>query len=338
MGLVFQILGVVFLLIILCVVIAALVIRAKLKSLARTIEEMTRSIAPTPPLIHLTPLAGASWSDAKQARELIDGLAECGFEKAGNFEVDEVEGLGLEAWVNPAKAITAVVYDHPKAGLWIDLYTHYEDGTRITYANTGAGAGVDHAPGHDVQRFPGLATRAMYEKLVAERPEKPAKAVSALTFATVFEKAYNDEMAWRNSRGGPTEQEIRKIAALSGETYDEDVIQATRAFAEQQALEQLDKDLRARFLAETNLSAAEWEGLRDRVVVIHDRMRQETLELAVEEWLGDQAMPRLGDGRGGGVRKGFEDFNESLTPHRRFKKLGVVSKPVGADVYEAPEE
>jgi len=309
-------------------------VRNAFKGLKGTLEGL-QNLVPTPARIHLIPLATPSWQDKAKVEELTAPLSGLGFTLAGSYQVEE-GGFELQAWVDTAKAITAVVYEHVVAGIWLDLFTHYEDGTRITYVNTAQGSGVDHAPGHTVERFPGLGTEELYQRFVADRPEKPRRTITAETFVPVFEKAYADEMDWRNSRGGPTEQEVRAVAALSGKPYSEEILAMTRQAMEQNALDQLDAALRERFLEESRIPAGEWEKLSDRVVIVHDRLTHEMLESTLEEWTDGEEFPAT-DGEAGSLRSHFAAFNEGRPQRQRFRKLGEVKQPIEADIYCAPE-
>jgi hypothetical protein len=344
MAIVLQVLGAIFLVLILFLAVAVLTIRAKLRNLARNLEGMTASLASsvTPARIHLRPMAAPSWEDEAAVAAQTRPLPEFGFSKAGAFQVEEIPGLSLQAWVNPRSAVTAVVYEHPTAGVWTDMVTRYQDGTRATFANTQRGEGVDHAPGHTVERFPGLGSRELYERFLADRPDRPTVTPSAETFAEAFEKAYADEMDWRNSRGGATEEEIRRIASLSGETYDEEIIQATRRMAEARAMGQLDESIRERFLAETPLSASEWEGVRNFIVIVHDRMSQDAFTNAMRQCLvedddwDDDAIPQVDGSPERSPRRLFEAWNAGRAERKRCRKVGSVQEPVAADVYVAP--
>jgi hypothetical protein len=338
MSIVLQILGAIFLLLIIFLVVVVLFVRSKLKNLARTLEGMTKTLAAsgTPARIHLTEMAIPDWENEEAVEAITRELPGLGFERVWTYQVQEIPGLALQAWINPGSATTAIVYEHPVAEVWLDFVTRYQDGTRVTFANTSAGEGVDHAPGHDVQRHPGLEPRELYEKFLAHRPaDKPMEPVSAVTFAAVFQKAYADEMDWRNSRGGATPEEIRAIADLSGGGYSEEILAATSRMAEQRASAQLEESLRERFLTESGISAAEWERVRDRVLVVHDRMDREFLEAAIEGLSpsGDGAGPLLG----GTPRQAFAALNAGLPAEKRFTRLGGVREPVEADVYAAPE-
>jgi hypothetical protein len=345
MTIVLQVLGVMFLLLILFVVFVVLVIRAKLRGFARNLEGFASSMtaAQTPARIHLRPMAAPSWEDAEAIESQAAPLPDLGFTKAGDYQVEEIPGLSLEAWVNPDKAVTAVVYEHPVAGVWTDMVTRYEDGSRATFANTAQGGGVDHAPGHTVERFAGIGSKELYHRHLAQRPDRPVVVPTAEGFLERFETAYADEMDWRNSRGGTTEAEIREIARLAGQTYDENVIAATRQMAQARAMVQLDEAIRERFLKETTLPASEWEGLRDRVFAVHDRMTQEAFEEAVNFHLefggeeDEEGVPQIDGSSEGSPRRLFARLNAEKPEAKRCRKLGEVTQPVAADVYAAPE-
>ncbi len=336
MGLLLQILGVAFLLMIAFVVVIALTIRSKLKGFVKVFEGFS-TVLGTPSRITLVPLAAPSWENPEANAAVEETLKSLGFVKAGNYQVEEMKGLELEGWQIPSQSINAVIYERPDQGNWIDFYTHFEDGTRITYTNSSIGAGLDPAPGHEMGRFPGMEVRELFEKFVAGRPNKPAKTISRESFASVLEVVYAKEMEWRNSRGGATLEEIRAIGASTGEVYDDDAIEATHELAERQAMEELDETIRERFLEETKLSAIEWERVRDRVIVIHDSMNPDAFEEAVGARLDDDELERLDFESDALPRVAFSDFNKTLAEARRFKRLGTVASPVGADIYAVPE-
>ena len=337
MSLLLQVFGVIFLLILLFGVVAILTIRAKLRGFLKTLEGLSKTMAGAPSRITLIPLAASSWANPAETIPLVESLKSLGFEKVGNFQIREVDGMEMEAWMNSAKSVTSVIYEHPKVGVWLDFWTHFQDGTRMTFANTHVSEGIEHAPGHDYRLFPGMDARELFEKFLAARPDKPAKPVSAETFVSVFEQVYAEEQDWRNLRGGASVEEIRAIGMRNGETYDEDVIQATHEFAERHALEELDETIRERFLEQTKMSAVEWERVRDRVIVIHDKMNPEVFEDVVGPWLDDEEFPDASAIESVAPRQFFDKINESLPANRRFIRLGTVSSPVEADVYAVPE-
>src|SRR5262249_67199 len=104
------------------------------------------------------------------------------------------------------------------------------------------------------------------------------------------------------------------------------------------ALGDLEESLRENFLKGNTVSAAEWEKIRNRLLIIHDRLppdwiSEELLELDGE---GEYVDPGVFDS-GPSRRGAFADYNNALPGHRRFRKLGEVPAPISADVYCAPE-
>ena len=338
MQLFLQILGAIFLLLILTVVVAFLTIRSKIRKFVKTLEAMSKSIIVNPSRIHLTPLVEASWDAPETMQALIDGLNGLGFEKAGDFEVDELHGLRMEGWVNPTASATCVFFEDPEGETWIDLFTKYPDGSRFTITSNPESEGMAQPPGHLVKCVPSLSTRELYAQFLLERPDKPSSPVSAASFVEAYERDYAEEMDWRNSQGGPTEDEIRHVAAIAGAPYDDSVIKAAHDLTEREALDELAETLREHFLEESKISAVEWERVRDLVVLVHDRMTPEIFEEAVGPWLEQDELPEVNDQPGSRPREVFARLNEQLPAHDQFKRLGTVSTPIEADVYTAPQD
>lgn len=342
MAIFLQILGALFLTMILGIIVLFLVIRAKARRFFKTLGDLAEqaqnaTATAAPARIHLVPMAVNDWDDPEAVSAQTEPLASLGFEKVGDFEVEPVDGLRLEAWVQPREIVAVVVYEHPKAGVWIDYVTRFEDGSSITYANSTMGSAVDHAPGHTVERFPGMDPTELYRKFLADRPQGPAKAYTASNFVEMFEKAYADEMDWRNARGGPTEREMRAIAALSGGSYSDEQIESAREALQTQALEQLAQTLREKFLVKSGMPAAEWERIRDRVVVVHDKLTDEMVGDILYEHGDEEDAEQFDFDSDGPARERFKAYNALLPAQRQYRLLGTLDEPIEANVYCAPE-
>ncbi|MFO0909255.1 MAG: hypothetical protein U0794_13045 [Isosphaeraceae bacterium] len=337
MALLLQIFGAAFLLLILFLVVGLLVLRWKLRSFARELKHSLESFAEaaaasqTPSRLHLQRLATSAWMDEEEAGELSEQLRDLGFEHVGFYQTEEVAGLSLESWVQREARAWAVVYEHPQAGVWLDLVSQYDDGRRITFANTLQGEGVDQSPGHEVIRIANLDARELYARFIDERPVGPLTELHAEDFQRQFEKVYADEMDWRNSRGGATAEEIRRIAEL-GRVLRRGTLQAIEDQTREHAFQELDKAILERFLKESN-SASEWEDARDSAFVVHDGLDTASLIARVEDYLDTTGL----DDHDGGSRARFARFNAAKPSEERCRKLGSVEAPVAADIYAAPE-
>jgi hypothetical protein len=151
----------------------------------------------------------------------------------------------------------------------------------------------------------------------------------------VYEQSHADEMDWRNSRGGPSEDELRGAmeASGSGEPSGE-MVRTLRRVIERRALEDLDEVLRANFL-EQSVSPETEPAQKDRLLVVHDRLTSELLRIFVGRWLGEKSRT-LPDGEEEfSPRHAFARFNEQLPATERFRKLGELKAPIQADVYLA---
>jgi hypothetical protein len=149
-------------------------------------------------------------------------------------------------------------------------------------------------------------------------------------------------MDWRNSRGGPTEEEIRRELAATGTAATDEQVAEVRRLQLEQAISNLQLVLGERFLAETTLSAARWEEVEDRLTYIFDLLPGATLaEYAFnvagsdEEEPDDFSLPP--DLAGLPSREAFARLNERLPAKRRFEKIAEMTEPVPTDVYVAPE-
>jgi hypothetical protein len=231
-----------------------------------------------------------------------------------------------------------VVYEHPQAGVWMDLVSRYQDGTSVTYSNTAQGSGMDQRPGHSITREQGASPEAMFERLLRERPQRPLAPHTAESFQAVFEKAYADEMDWRNSRGGPTEEEVRAVLRQSGEEPTEEQIAQTREVLAAQALAGLQEALEERFREETTMSVSQWEEVEDLLVYIHDRLTPEMVLETFNEWVDEESEAAMVPPAAASPREAFAILNTSLPEGRRFRKVGELSRPVAADVYAGSEE
>jgi hypothetical protein len=341
-----QVLGLIFLAAILLVLggllVLGLKVRRALRSLKETAGQFAAAFQPQPATIHLDGPKAIAWKKGAEVNALAGPLASLGYHDAGQFAVEEIDGLNLWAFVNPSESAYAVVYEHPTGLVWMDFVTRYQDGTKLTVTNTDQGAELDKQPGDRKVYAAGATTAELHRRHRAERSDRPKEPVSAAAFREVFERAYADEMAWRNSRGGPTEREIRAIAERSGMTVSDEEIEATREAMAWQAIVGLDEALRERFTDSANLPPREWERVRDRLVFIHDRLTPEMLADRIGECQAgdpedDSSVSEDDFSEDLPAREAFLRYNARLPSSRRFVKIGELDEPIATDVYRAAD-
>ncbi len=340
MAIILQILGVLFLLVVITLVGGFLLLRARFRKVMGSLAEMGEQMeyAETPARLNLVKQDSLDWKDGEKVDDLVTVLKGSGFTDAGLYSPEEMSFLKIHALAHELESAYAVVYEHPLAGVWFDVYCRYLDGCTTTYSTAPQGGEMD-APSNRTRVYDKDAPAGDFvRRFFSERRQDGLEAAPAAGFKAKFEKAYANEMDWRNARGGATVDEIRRSLTLSGEPFTEEQVLEIRETKLAQAMSDLDEGLRERFQRETTMSIPEWEEKNDRLVFIHDSLPLETAcgrfyEYAQPETDFDDLPSHF---RGLTSRAAFHGLNEEQPPDRRFEKVGELAEPVATDVYVAP--
>lgn len=335
---VLQVLGVLFLVLVVLLIVAYILIRIFVWRLGRRLKQvLSEGHVSAPPRITLVPEDEPAWENERAARRFLAPLSGLGFHEAGLWGAEEMPGLHLAAFVHPAENIYAAVYEHRAVGVVLDMVTRYVDGTGITFTTAERVAHLDEWPGHPKVCVPNADSTALFRRAIEERPDGEMLPAVASEFREVFERAYADEMDWRLSRGGATEEEIRRIALASGEDYSDEEYASALRLQQHEAIANLNYALRERFAEETTLSVAEWERVSGALVFIHDDLRPDVLRDILEAWFCEDAdeyvwreeLP---------PRQRFANVVAQIPQERRPERLGEVAEPAAADVYTPNRE
>jgi hypothetical protein len=362
MGLFLQILGAIFLLIIAYVAFRVLLLVGKAILIIRGVKKMVAEVgaSASPATIRLVPVSGASWDDADDgAAALAAPLAGLGYEEVGFFDLDIMGGVRLQAWAHPDLGLYSVIYKSPRAGVWCDVVTKYEDGTSLTYSNSAHGGKLKQRPGRENVFFKGLGTELLHQKMLAERPDRPTRRLTPADFAPDFERAYAEEMAWRGSPEGFDPEAVGPGAALAGmigRKFSPDQMQQVHEAMVRRMYEAVVQDLRRKYRESAALSDDVWARIEPRLVFVWDTMDAESLRAVLAEWDGLHELDRLDDFLGdehqvgdeddeasGHIRRSFALLNADVPADRRLVKVGEVAMDLSenwsqmADVYERPD-
>src|SRR4051794_9858037 len=159
-----------------------------------------QAIDKQPAEIHLTPQPEHAWTDGAAVQALAAPLPGLGFAEAGTYRVDELDGVFVRFLVHAEERVAACIYEHPKAGTWIDFFAHYRDESTFT-ASTAADHGMDKRPGATGFHAPGTAPEALYERMLRERPREPMIDMTTANVVERFAWAWAKSMTWRKKRG-----------------------------------------------------------------------------------------------------------------------------------------
>jgi len=327
-----QIAGIIFVLLIVLITIFIFWIRARIK---KFVQELGDSQSPA--RIHLVRRDTPEFAHPRDAEESIEQAEKAGFSRIGSFVIPEMPGICLAAFVNRDNNLYAIIYDHPRVGVFSDIVAYYAEEGSLTASSMPLGGSLDQRPGHVKVFLKGGSITELMNLLEKNLDGRELRRLTLESFKEDFEQAYADEMDWRASRGGPTEDEVRRSA---GGKYDDGVIEATKETLSAQAAEQLTIACQEHFLKESAMSALEWEKIRDRAVIIHDRLTHVSALAFLDDTREDDSdLPLLTDDEKASmtVRNAFGRANNRLAEEKRLEKIGEVEKPVGADIYVLPE-
>lgn len=308
-----QIVGALCLGSLLLIIVAYYLIKWKLRKLGRAIAS---AFAP-PPRITLTP--DRPWRDPA-----ADAFEREGFTPAGSFKINEMPDLRLAAFVKPDEAMMAVVYDKPGTGVWVDAVVQYHNGAGVTVTSAPEGHQLDSMPGKRKFFAPGAAPSDLLARLRAERLAERPLPCAAKDFVERFQRAYAEEMDWRNSRGFATDEEVKRVADempdAPGEEVRAPLLALARPVFDAFGAAGIERSCAEAFLAAGVVAADDWARLRDVAVIVHDRMDVKTAlghfdESQAPEPTAREAFARLAEERGG------------------WRRLGSIDEPVGADLY-----
>jgi hypothetical protein len=190
-------------------VFALLFVRTALRAGLKDIGQ--QAMDKQPDTIHLSPLAAPAWRNPAEVERMCGPLLARGFKDIGIFTIPEMPGLQLQFLTRLSDSVYAVVYDHPKAGVWLNLVSRFQDGGSVTFS-TNKDRGVETRPGKLIVYAPGASPEVLLQRILAERSNKPLVNVAADGVLKMFEEAYAEDIAWRKKRG-PSATEVAKVMA-----------------------------------------------------------------------------------------------------------------------------
>jgi hypothetical protein len=167
-----------------------------------------------------SPLDHPEWSDPERIKSFINAFQKNGFDLAGHYKIQEIPSLIISGLVKPSERLAGVVYDHPAAGIWVDVFVQYEDGGSLTASNAPTGDELDHMPQQIKLYSKECNVGELIEKVKKERRETGRIAITKEEFAPHFKEQYRKEMKWRMERGGPTPLEVTRAAVSTGQSLD----------------------------------------------------------------------------------------------------------------------
>lgn len=181
-----------------------------------------------------------------------------GFQAGSLYESPEFPGMRIWPFFSD-QGYLAVLYLHPLAGEWVDLYLNYRDGGSLTFSNAPVPQTLE-GPEDQVKKV--IKEASVPELLAAiekERdPERTWTPIDASNFVAVFEAAYGRERKWFNQRGGLSFTEFKKLAGERGAQVSEDKLRQVYRQIKQAEILQWESECLQAFQQETEMKVHEF--------------------------------------------------------------------------------
>ena len=159
---------------------------------------------------HLSRMKAHEWANVAEADAITGALSRLGFVDAGAYVAGALPSLRLQFFLSQEESCYAVLHEHPKNGIWVNLVYRYADGSSAIFTST-RDRGLSHDPRHRLQHFPGAHPIELLEAARRTRPQLPLKSLRVAQIAAEFEAAWREQLEWR--RLNPmTAREVLSVA------------------------------------------------------------------------------------------------------------------------------
>lgn len=278
--------------------------------------------------------------------DLVESLVAAGFAEVGRFDVPEMQGMKLWAGVLAGDGVCAAVYDHTKLPPFFDVVRVYQDWSSDTVSSTRMHDPANLVPGNICHADPELNPMTAMDALQALPSRGELMAIDAANFVSVFTELYARSMDHVLSRQTIDAEQMRRtgqrMAELTGEPMpelDEEQMQHALEMQRGSTLAALETAILDTFLQSGQISAHEWEKVRDDLRIVHERYRaNEVIDTALAGTDWDSEDPRFADLRdvAAPVFELFDAVQARLDGSQRLRLLGEVRRPVQARLYQLP--
>ena len=275
------VLGALALLALVAAVVAFFVIRSKLRKLRNVFADAFGEDLPAEITLVPRPVP----EEDEELMERVGALGKLGFLQVGGFDVAEMDPVIVVGMVHPEERVLAAVFRHPEAGVWTDLELVYETAGSLTVTNAPHGSEMDRRPAHHKIYEPSLDEQDLLDLLRRKAASRSRRSVKPGEFKDTFEADYAADMGWRMERGGPTWEEIERVADNMNGEFTAKEIASARASLAAQAAPELDKKVREALAA--TMTGIEWERAIRRGVIIRADLTLEDLEDPIYQALED---------------------------------------------------
>lgn len=290
----------------------------------------------TPPVV-LEPTEHPSLAQPEAVAELTRQAASLGATSCGNYDAPAVS-TRLCAYSLKTPPAYVVVYDHDQVDPWTDVVVRLDSDRSFTASTVPEIArGAPRPPDDEILYFaPGTAT-AVLVRAAAERAEGDVtQPATPEAFKAYFEEAAQKSTEYIQTQA-VSQEWLSSIAKDAGVELAGDEAAQINFERESEQVIQTENDCLKSLAESGEYTAAQWNDMRDRLVVVWDDMPSDYVSGVFYSHVDipdefDEAVEALEHGRGR-ARERVAQLNAEIPEGKRLILVGTVSSPVEADIY-----
>ncbi len=289
------------------------------------------------PTIVLEPTERPSFAQPEAVAELVEQVVGLGATTCGNYDAPTVD-IRMCAFRLETPPVYVVVYDHDQVDPWIDVVLRFNQDSSFTASTAPEfSRGAPRHPDDEIMYFaPGTAPGVLVQAAAERANGEVTLPATHEAFKASFEEAAEKSTKYIQTQT-VSQKWLSSIAEDAGvELMGDEAAQINFGRESEQVMQTENACFKS--LAESGeFTAAQWNDMRDRLVVVWDDMPGEYVSgifyshVDIPDEL-DSAVDALEEGHGR-ARERVAQLNAELTDEKRLILVGTVSSPVAADIY-----
>lgn len=156
--------------------------------------------------IHLIEDVMPDWLDEQASASVVSALQSLGFTKDKSYSVQEMPADVL--FFYKGDIIAALCRHQMVKAVWVDFVVNTLDGKEYTVSNVPMGSNIDYRPECIKYVDKAASVASLYDRIEKITEEHEIQPVDPSTFRALFEEAYKADMAWRAKQGGMSFEEF----------------------------------------------------------------------------------------------------------------------------------
>jgi hypothetical protein len=150
------------------------------------------------------------WHSPEKYAAWTDLLRREGFLQLGTYVMPEAQVLA-DFWFHPEEELTATIPQHPKAGMWLSIFTRYEDWSSFCVANKKEVPIDPHPTKKVVYLGPEVSGETVLEQARRDRPRGVRRRPTRENILSDYATSWRQYVEWRRTRG-TTAEEYKRVA------------------------------------------------------------------------------------------------------------------------------